>query len=462
MKTIRRLIRLAVFIAIVAALLFVAGWFGANPGTVSMVWRGYRYDLSVATGALLATALVLAVAFVTWIVLWVFGVPGRVRAWRAGRGRDKALATLSHGLTAVAAGDHQGARAAAKRIASLDPELPLGLLLRAQAAQLAHDRIDAAQAFAAMMKHPETEFLGLRGMLLLASRGEAPPGTDPLLLAERANALKPDSGWVADTLFDLKVRSGATDEAEQILRRAVRKHALTAQEAARKRSALWLGKADEMAASGFDADALRYARRANELAPDFAPAAARLAVLELRDGSERRARVALERAIGHHAHPELIAAYERLGGSGEEPLKRVTRMEKLVKIAPRSPEVQIGLADAAMSAGLWGVARDHLHAARDLYGEDAPAGLYRRFASLEVSEHTNHDAELQWLRQAASARADEAWTCRACGHVARQWAERCGSCGMFDGFEWRSPGRVTAPRAETAPEAPMESAAALR
>jgi HemY protein len=310
-----------------------------------------------------------------------------------------------------------------------------------------------------MMKHPETEFLGLRGMLLLASRGEAPPGTDPLQLAERASALKPDSGWVADTLFDLKVRSGATDEAETILRRAVRKHALTSIDAGRKRAALWLAKSDEMLAKEWYADALRYARHAYDLAPEFPPAAMRLAALEHREGNERRARAVLERAIGHRPHPELISTYARLGGPDEEPLKRVTRMERLLKIAPQSPEVRVGLADAAAAAGLWGVARDHLHAARDLYGGDAPAGVYRRFAELEAAEHGNHDAEVTWLREAASARGDEAWTCRACGHVAKQWVERCGNCGTFDGLEWRSPGRVTTPLAEMEPEAP---AAAIR
>ncbi|MGE5539679.1 MAG: heme biosynthesis HemY N-terminal domain-containing protein [Gemmatimonas sp.] len=454
MKTVRRLLKLAVFIAILAGLLFVAGWFGANPGSVSMVWRGYRYDLSVATTALIATALIVGAALITWLILLLLGVPGRIRAWREGRGRDRALATLSRGLTAVAAGDPQGARAAAKRIAALDPDLPLGLLLRAQAAQLAHDRIDAAAAFAAMMRHPETEFLGIRGMLLLASRGDAPPGTDPLMLAERASALKPDSGWVADTLFDLKVRNGAADEAETILKRAVRKGALTSGDAGRKRAALWLAKSDASAAEGAEAEALKLARRANDLAPEFAPGAVRVAALERRDGNERRARAALERAIGHHPHPELIAAYAELGGADEEPLKRVTRMERLLKLAPRSPEVRIGLADAAAAAGLWGVARDHLHAARDLYGGDAPSGLFRRFATLEVAEHGNRDAELQWLRQAAAARADEAWTCRACGAVAPRWTERCGACGTFDGLEWRSPGRVTTPV-----ETPAEAAA---
>jgi HemY protein len=359
------------------------------------------------------------------------------------RSRDRALSTLSRGLTAVAAGDSRGAKAAAKRMASLAPNMPLGLLLRAQAAQLAHDRVEAGNAFAAMLNHPDTEFLGLRGMLLLASRGEAPIGTDTLALAERAHALKPEAGWTAETLFDLKARAGSFDDAEAILKRAVRKGALTSQEAGRKRAVLWQQRSTSAEARGFDVDALRYARRANDLAPDFAPVATQLAKLELDSGNPRRARIAVERALSKQAHPELVAAYATLGGASEDPLKRAARMERLLKLAPTSSEVRIGLADAAMAAELWGVARGHLEEARALLNGDATAGLFRRLAALEMAEHGDRNAEMNWLRAAAEARSDEAWTCRACGAPAHRWVGRCESCGTFDGLEWRSPGRVT-------------------
>jgi HemY protein len=404
-----------------------------------------RYDLSVATAALAAFALFVTAALLACSTLALTGIPGRVRAWRASRAREKSLTTLSRGLTAVAAGDARGAKAAAKRIGSLDPSMPLGLLLQAQAAQLAHNRSEAASAFAAMLKHPETEFLGLRGMLLLASRGEAPAGTDTLALAERAHALKPEAAWAADTLFDLRARIGAFDEAEAILKSAVRKKALTAREAERKRAVLWGQRSVAAEAQGLADEALRFARRANELAPDFAPTAVRLAELEIANGSERRARGALERAVSQHPHPELVAAYAALGGMTEAPLKRVARMERLLKLAPRSADVRIGLADAATAAELWGVARGHLEEARTMLGADAPAGLFRRLAVLEAAEHGNREAEMRWIREAAEARSDEAWTCRACGAPAHRWSERCAACGAFDGLEWRSPGRVTQP-----------------
>lgn len=445
MRIVGRLIRIAIALGILAGVLFVAGWLGANPGSVSVVWRGMRYDLSVTTAALAIFLLFVAAALLVWLLLTLTGIPGRVRAWRSSRACEKALTTLSRGLTAVAAGDARGAKAAAKRIGSLDPNMPLALLLQAQAAQLAHDRTEAASAFAAMLRHPETEFLGLRGMLLLASRGEAPAGTDTLALAERAHALKPDAAWAADTLFDLRARVGAFDDAEAILKSAVRKKALTAHEAERKRAVLWGQRSTQAEAEGLADQALRYARRANDLAPDFAPVAVRLAELEIRNGNERRARLALERALSQNPHPELVAAYAAIGGMTEEPLKKVSRMERLLKLAPRSAEVRLGLADAAIAAELWGVARGHLEDARAMLGADAPAGLFRRLAALEAAEHGNRDAEMRWLREAAEARSDEAWTCRSCSAPAHRWSERCSACGAFDGLEWRSPSRVTQP-----------------
>jgi HemY protein len=444
MKWFGRLIRIFVWLAIIAGVLFAAGWFGANPGNVSVLWRGLRIDLSVTTAALAMVALCLGAAILTWLLMVVFGAPGRFRAWRSGRKRDKALLALSRGFTAIAAGDARGAKASANRVSTLEPDMPLGLLLRAQAAQLTHDRIEAGKAFAAMQRHPETEFLGIRGMLLLASRGEAPAGTDTLALAERAHLLKPEAGWAADTLFDLKARAGAFDDAEAILKRAVRKGALTSEESNRKRAILWHQRSVRAEEQGFDVDALRYMRHADDLAPTFPPVAARLASLEIKADNLRRARAALERALGQEPHPELVSLYASLEGADEDPLKRVARMERLLKLAPQSPDVLIGLADAAMKAGLWGVARGYLEQARTLLDADAPAGLFRRFAELEIAEHGDREAETQWLRAASEARSDEAWTCRICGASAHRWRERCNTCGTFDGLEWRSPGRVTA------------------
>lgn len=447
MKLLRRLSRIAVVLAILAGGLFVAGWLGANPGTVAVFWRGMRFDLSVTGAAVIAFALALAIALLTWLGVLILGAPKRVRDWRARRAHDKALTMLSRGLTAIAAGDVRTARAAAKRIGALNPDMPLGLLLKAQAAQLAQDRAEAASAFAAMIRHPDTEFLGLRGMLLLASRGEAPPGTDTLALAERAHALKPDTRWTADALFDLKARAGAFDQAEAIVQRAVRTHALTAGEGRRKRAVLWHQRSSDAEARGDDHEALAFARRAHDLASSFAPTAVRLARLEMKRGSERRARQALERALAEAPHPELVSAYAALGGAAEDPLKRVRRMEQILRVVPKgAPQsaayVHIGVADAALAAALWGVAREHLEEARTLLGADAPAGLYRRFARLEAAQRGDREAELNWMREGHEARADEAWTCRACGAPAPAWEERCPACGTFDGLEWRSPARI--------------------
>lgn len=463
MKLIGRLLRVALVLAILAGGLFVAGWLGANPGSATVFWRGTRYDLSVTGVAVIGFALVVAVAVLTWLLLLIIRGPKRLRAWRSRRAHDKALTMLSRGLTAVAAGDTGAAKAAANRIGALDPDLPLGLLLKAQAAQLAHDRSEAASAFAAMIRHPETEFLGLRGMLLLASRGEAPPGTDTLALAERAHALKPGARWTADALFDLKARAGAFDQAEQIVQQAVKKHALTAAEGRRKRAVLWDRKSREAEARENNDDALTFARRAAELAPEFAPTAVRLAGLEAKRGGERRARQTLERALGKAPHPELVAAYAALGGPDETLLKRVERMEGLLKHVPKAaPQsagyIHIGIADAALNAELWGVARRHLEEAQKLFAADAPAGLYRRFARLEAAEHRDRQAEFEWTRKAHEARADEAWTCRACGTPAPAWEDRCPACGTFDGLEWRSPARIAQSAiggADTSPGSPL-------
>src|SRR5574337_2213352 len=119
MKLIGRLIRLAVGLAVLAGVLLVAGWFGANPGSVTIVWRGVRIDFSVTTAVLGLAGFAVTAVTLTWLFSLIIRAPHRFRTWRADRNREKALTTLALGFTAVAAGDARGAKAAARRIVSL-------------------------------------------------------------------------------------------------------------------------------------------------------------------------------------------------------------------------------------------------------------------------------------------------------------------------------------------------------
>lgn len=85
------------------------------------------------------------------------------------------------------------------------------LLLSAQAAQIGGDELAAKKFFTAMLDRPETEFLGLRGLLNQALRNNDRGAARGL--AERAATLRPDAAWAASSLFNLEARDGRWQQA---------------------------------------------------------------------------------------------------------------------------------------------------------------------------------------------------------------------------------------------------------
>ena len=207
------MIRVLLYLVLLGAVMVGVAWVAAQPGSVTIVWEGWRVDTSL--GVLAAAVALAAIAAILLVRFWTALVtaPRRLARWRHQHRQRDGYAALSAGLIAVAAGDPAGARREAKRADRLLGAPPLTLLLTAQAAQLAGDEETAQRHFTAMLADAQTEFLGLRGLMARALRdrnfGRA------LELAKRARGLRPQAPWVLTTLLDLQTRqsdwAGAAD-----------------------------------------------------------------------------------------------------------------------------------------------------------------------------------------------------------------------------------------------------------
>ncbi len=434
--------RALVFFAVLVVLIAIAAWFAEHPGTVTLRWQGWRVDTSVGVLSLgvAAVAVIAALVYRLWGILR--RAPRRLAEMRERRRRRRGYTALTRGMVAVAAGDPEEARRQARRADSLLEELPLTMLLAAQAAQLEGDEAAARKYFAAMLERPETEFLGLRGLLLQAGREE--DSERALRLAHRAYKLKPDTPWVLNSLFDLQIRKGQWREAQEVVRRAIRRDVIGREQGGRHKAILLHEQSVRAEADGTAEEALGLARRAFRAAPDMVPVAARLASLQIRAGKPRDGIKTIEKAWGRAPHPELARLYA-LAFAEEDGLERVKRFEKLLSLRPDHLESHVALAGAAMEARLWGQARTHLEQAQnELSNNDPPARIYRMMAELEEAEHDDGDAARRWLQRAGVAKPDEAWVCRDCGAQSVSWTPLCGKCQAFDTLEWRSPSRIGA------------------
>jgi HemY protein len=448
------MIRFIAYLALLAIAIAVAGWFALRPGVIVLEWLGWHVEAPV--GLVVAAALL---AFALLLLLWrlgrgIFGAPRRMRDWRDNRRHAAGHAELTRGMIAVAAGDAAMARLAAERARGLGSaeDAALSLLLSAQAAQLVGDEAEASRCFAAMLERPDTQLVGLRGLMAQAQR--AGDRQKALELGRRAAALKADAPWLIGSMFDLSLRSGDWRAAEEAVSRGERRHLLAPALAKRQSALLAYLQSDEAARGGDRQGALRQARKAHAALPESAPLAIHLAKLLIADGGRREAVKTIETTWPHAPRAELAALY--LDARHEpDPLKAFGRMERLVKLAPEHVESRLALARAALAAKLWGTARGQLVAATAAE-QDPPARAWRLLAELERLEHHDEGAERRALDRAASARPDEAWTCRACNARTTDWSPICGSCDAFDSLDWTAPTSVGSPApASTALAAPL-------
>ncbi len=430
------MLRTVWFLVLVGVLTAGAVWLAENPGSATLHWRGYRLDTSFAVllGIVVAAALATALAYRIWI--YFRGTPARIGRARRDDRRRRGYKALTRGMVAVAAGDSAEARRQAKSADALLGDPPLTMLLSAQSAQLSGDEKASESFFTAMLDSPETEFLGVRGLLMralkLGDRDEA------LKLARRAYRLQPKSEWVAANLFDLQVGAGQWADADMTVGESVKRKLVGSGQGNRRKAVIGFQRGLEAEAQGRAAEALRTLNKAHNRCPDFVPAIVAMVRLQVAGGKTKKATQLIEQAWKRSPHPDLCRAFHGALPEGN-PLQTMRTIQNLARLNPDHPESHIAVAEAALDAQLWGEARRHLAA---VAGNDASARVCRLMARLEESEHGDMVRAREWLVRASMADADPMWVCGNCGNAVAQWTVLCGKCGSFDRFEWLTPPRV--------------------
>ena len=425
----------------IAVVVFVAIWLANRPGAVSLEWLGYRIDTSV--GIVLLGAFLFGILTAVTYRFWgmLLRSPKAIGAL-VERGRLKrGYKALTQGMVAVAAGDPGEAQRLATKADGLLREPPLTLLLQAQAAQLQGDEGAAQRYFETMLDNPETRFLGLRGLMTQSLR----EGDEAAALAHarKAHEMRPKTPWLLEMLFDLSERTGDYVSADKAVKAWAKTKALSAPEGARKRAVLTIERAQEAEAEGRLEDALRLAREADKLTPNFLPATLLLARLLIETKRLKDAARLMERAWSAQPHPEFVALYKRARPSAD-PIEMLKNLNKLVEGWKAHEDSRAALAEAALDARLWGEARRYLgELISGLEGKAPSERVCWLMARLEESEHGDAKKVREWLLKAVGATPPAEWVCESCGTVAEGWSARCGACGVFDSLKWAEPPRVS-------------------
>src|ERR1700748_2653138 len=134
------MIRLVLFLVLIALAAAGAAWVAEQPGDVVLSWGAVKATNTV-PGFVLALGIVLIAAMLVWSVFAaLLRTPGRMRRRRHERRHARGRHAITQGLLAIGHGDSAAARQhadAARRLAGNDPLAPL---LHAPSGQLDGDR----------------------------------------------------------------------------------------------------------------------------------------------------------------------------------------------------------------------------------------------------------------------------------------------------------------------------------
>jgi HemY protein len=424
-------IRLILFFVAVAVVGLGLGWLADRPGTIDLVWQGWRIQTSVAVaiGAVFIAFIILALLW--WLLRLLFGGPDAVSGFVRGRRARRGRAAIARGLVAVGVGDLRTARRAsaeADRHAAGDP---LTLVLRAQAAQLGGDREAAERAFRAMLGNGETRALGQRGLFIEARRrGDAAAARE---IADAALNHAPNVPWAGPALLELEAAQHDWGAAIATVERNVANRTTDKATGKRQRAVLLAALACDAAARGDTEGARRAALDAVHLAPGLVPAAALAGRILAEAGELRHASRILEAAWSETPHPDLAEVYlhVRIGDAAQDRLKRA---RVLADRANGNPEGALALARAAIDA------RDFELARRTLEPLTASRPSRRTcllMAEIEEADTGDRGRARAWLARGLVGRPDPAWM--SDGIAYESWQPASPTTGELDSFEWRVP-----------------------
>ena len=434
------LIKIILFVCVVAALAWGAGFLLESSGGATLEIMGSEYSF----GPLQTVLAVVALMFVMWVLLKVFGI--LVAVWKFINGDETALSryfdrnrerkgfdALSEGLMALASGEGRVALAKAQKADKYLNKPALTNLLTAQAAELAGDTRKAEETYRKLVEDEQTRFVGVRG--IMKQKLAAGETDTALALAEKAYALKPKHEETGDVLLQLQAEKEDWKGARATLGTKLKNGQLPRDVHKRRDAVLALSEAKEIIADGNSIEAREAAIEANRLSPDLIPAAVMAAQSYVAQEKPRYASRVLSKAWGVSPHPDLASAFAAIDPE-EKPPARIKRFRTLTKQNPDHAETRMLLSELHIANEDFPEAR---RALGDLVETDPTARSVTLMAAIERGQGASDTVVKGWLARALSVSRGPMWICDNCQHIHAEWQPVCENCSSLDTLTWRKP-----------------------
>lgn len=268
-------------------------------------------------------------------------------------------------------------------------------------------------SFEKLKDRPETELAGLHGLFQLArDKGDFNQMAVLLVAAQKRYASVP---WVREGIWHAAVMQNDWKEALKVLDDLLAGKAVPRAEYARRKACLLL----------------KLGRGGEAYRLDSANPAAALLYAEEKPP---KARDILAESWAKTPCWDVFAAYARLIFH-ETPAQQMKLIEKLTRHNPMHKLSLLAVAQGAINAQAWGVAKETLNVYLEAYPLTAKAA--RMMAQAERDGWNHADAARDWEAKAQNAGADAGWVCGACHHALHEWDARCPMCNAFGKVGYR-------------------------
>ena len=434
------LIKIVLFMVIVAALALGAEYLLQSEGGVQVTVRGSEYTFGPLQSVIGAVVLVIAV----WIVLKILSLLVAVIRFLNGdetalsryfsRSRErKGYNALSEGMMALASGEGRLAMNKAAKAERYLKKPELTNLLVAQAAEMTGDRQKAEETYKKLLADDTTRFVGVRGIMKQKlSDGD----TDTALkLAEKAFELKPKHEETQDVLLRLQARNEDWSGARSTLNAKLKYGSLPRDVHRRRDAILALSEAKDILSDESSIEVQEKAIEANKLSPDLIPAAVMASKAYIQQNRPKLATRLLKKTWEVHPHPDLASAFAAIAPD-ESPTERIRRFTVLTRINPDNPETKMLLAELHIANEDFPEAR---RALGDLVEKDPNARSVTLMAAIERGEGASDAVVRGWLAKALTVPRGPQWMCENCQHIHAEWTPVCENCDSFDTLEWKTP-----------------------
>ena len=432
--------KIVLFVIAVAALSVLAAILADTSDDIRIVIAGWEIIMAPVT---LAVGIVLLFpAF--WLFFYLAGLIHAFLRFIVGdetalsrylnKNREqRGFEAVAGSLVALASGDSRLALTKAVRAEKLLKRPELTGIIAAQAAERSGDPGKALAHYKELLKHDETRFAGLTG--LLRQKLDQGDLQTALKLAEKAFEINPRHEEVQDTLLKLQSVEEDWTGAATTLAAKSRYGRLPRAVYGRQKAVLGYVNGRELLDKEEQAEGEQLILAANRECPGLVPAAVAAAKIKCREGNKKAATKIIQKAWSQGAHPDLAAAYAEIDPE-ESPKDRRWRFTKLLGKQRQDPEARMIMAEVL-------IADEDFPEARREIGSLAEVNPTVRslviMAAVERGSGADDTVVRGWLTRAVSASRGRQWTCDSCGHVHTEWQPLCERCEAFDKLSWKEP-----------------------